>query len=156
MRHDRGLQEVGRTRRAAEDIPPDLLALTEQVIGAAVCVHRSLGPGFLESVYANALGVELGFLGIVFRREVQLPVFYRDIEVGSGRCDFLVADRLVLELKATESLSHVHRAQLISYLKATQLPIGLILNFNVLKLTDGIRRCVNLPSAALRDLPPSC
>ncbi|KYF56168.1 GxxExxY protein [Sorangium cellulosum] len=120
-----------------------LRGLTRQVIGAAIEVHRVLGPGFLESVYEEALGVELSLRQIPFRRQVVVGVDYKGRVVGEGRVDMLVADRLFVELKAIERLGAIHVAQLLSYLKALRLRHGLLITFNVPALRLGIKRVVN-------------
>ncbi|WP_437774925.1 GxxExxY protein [Sorangium sp. So ce1097] len=125
------------------DLDAELRGLTRQVIGAAIEVHRVLGPGFLESVYEEALGVELSLQRIPFRRQVVIGVDYKGRVVGEGRVDMLVADRLLVELKAVEHLAPIHVAQLLSYLKATKLRHGLLVTFNVPALRLGIKRVVN-------------
>jgi len=112
------------------------------VLGAAVEVHRRLGPGFLEGVYEEALCVELRSRRIPFVRQAVITVDYKGHRVGDARLDLLVADRLVVELKAVESLAQIHVAQLLSYLRATRLPLGLLINFNVAVLLRGVRRVV--------------
>lgn len=112
------------------------------VIGAAIEVHRTLGPGFLESVYEEALAVEFALRGIEFRRQHAFALDYKGHPVGEGRLDFLVADRLVVELKAVDQIAGIHRAQLLSYLKALRLPLGLLLNLKAETLRDGIVRIV--------------
>src|SRR5207248_9686734 len=104
--------------------------LTEQIIAAAIRVHRALGPGFLESVYEQALAVEFALGGIAFVRQHPVPLFYRDHQIGEHRLDFLVDNKIVVELKAVESLENVHFAIVRSYLKATDLADALILNFS--------------------------
>jgi GxxExxY protein len=137
-------------RQDAEDAKwkePDaeLDALARSVVQAAIEVHRILGPGFLESVYEEALALELALTGVQFERQVPISLDYKGSQVGHARLDFLVGKRLVVELKAAESLLPVHAAQVLSYLKATRQPLGLLLNFNVLFLQQGIRRLVNSP-----------
>lgn len=112
------------------------------VIGAAIEVHRVLGPGYLESLYEESLCVELGIRDIVFRRQGDVGVQYKGRLVGSGTTDILVQDMLVVELKAVETLAPIHMAQLLSYLKATKYLIGLLINFNVVVLREGIKRVV--------------
>ena len=116
--------------------------LAYSVIGAALEVHRTLGPGFLESVYEHALAVEFRLRDIPFRRQVPVHVEYKGENVGEGRIDFLVDERLVVELKAADALHPIHSAQVISYLKATRQQLGLLINFNVALLRDGIRRII--------------
>ena len=112
------------------------------VIGAAIEVHRVLGPGYLESVYEEALAVELKLRNIPFERQKSMAVDYKGHPVGEGRMDILVGGCLIVELKAADALAPIHTAQVISYLKAARLPLGLIINFNVPLLKDGIRRIV--------------
>ncbi|MEP6984616.1 MAG: GxxExxY protein [Chloroflexota bacterium] len=116
--------------------------LAHAVIGAAIDVHREIGPGFLESVYQNALCYELGFRHIAYEAQVPAPVTYKGYAVGEGRIDILVEKRLIVELKAVEAYEAIHQAQVISYLKAMHLPLGLLINFNLPILKDGIRRVV--------------
>ena len=118
--------------------------LTEKIIGAAIAVHKALGPGLLESAYEECLAHELSFSGIFFERQVPLPIIYRSIQLDCGyRLDFLVERTIVLELKALESLQPIHEAQLLTYLKLGGWPIGLLINFNVPVLKKGIKRMVH-------------
>lgn len=112
------------------------------VIGVAIEVHRTLGPGFLESVYEEALAVELDLRGIEFRRPVSVAVNYKGRAVGEARFDFLVEDGLIVELKAVDELAPIHQAQVISYLKASGRRLALLINFNVPVLRGGIKRIV--------------
>jgi GxxExxY protein len=121
-------------------------ALARVVVDAALEVHRVLGPGFLESVYEQALAVELGIRGVAFARQVPVGLHYKGESIGEGRLDLLVGGRLVVELKAVEQLSPIHFAQVISYLKATGHPLGLLITFNVPQLRRGIRRVVLSPN----------
>ena len=116
--------------------------LTKKVIGAAIEVHRHLGPGYLESVYEEALAIEFALRDIPFERQKPVPVNYKSHTVGQARVDILVGDSVVLELKALEILLPIHTAQVISYLKATRCAVGLLINFDVPALRDGIRRVV--------------
>ncbi|MEM6551790.1 MAG: GxxExxY protein [Planctomycetota bacterium] len=122
------------------EVDPSLNQLTEAVIGAAIAAHRSLGAGFLESTYQKALGIELKHLGIAFMPEASVRLSYRGESVGEGRLDLLVEERLIVELKAVDQLAPIYKAQVISYLKATQLELGLLINFNVEVLKQGIQR----------------
>ena len=112
------------------------------VIGAAIEAHRHLGPGFLESVYEEALCLELADRKIPFERQKEISVIYKERAIGRQRIDLLVGEALVVELNAVEALADIHEAQLISYLKATGLPLGLLINFNVPILKSGIQRVV--------------
>jgi GxxExxY protein len=118
--------------------------LTERIIGAAIEVHKALGPGLLESAYEECLALELSLANISFERQVPLPVAYKSLQLECGyRLDFLVEKTVVLELKAVECLQPIHEAQLLTYLKLGGWPIGLILNFNVPVLKKGVKRMVN-------------
>lgn len=116
--------------------------LTGRVIGAAISVHRALGPGFLESIYEEAMALELTALSIPFARQVPVTVLYRDQPVGEHRLDLLVNAELVVELKAVDALAAIHTAQVLSYLKATGLHRGLVVNFRVSLLRQGLKRVV--------------
>jgi GxxExxY protein len=117
--------------------------LTEEIIGAAIEVHRALGPGLLESAYFACMCHELKLRGIAFEHERPLPVHYKGIDLECGyKIDILVEGVVVIELKAVEKIHPVHEAQLITYLRLGGWTVGLILNFNVSVLKDGIRRRV--------------
>jgi GxxExxY protein len=117
--------------------------ITDDVIGAAVDVHRELGPGLLESVYETCLCHELGLRGLAFRQQVHVPVKYKGMDLDAGcRIDILVEDEVVVEVKAVEKLLGVHEAQLLTYLRLAGKRVGLLLNFNVPRLKDGIVRRV--------------
>lgn len=122
--------------------PREYDAAANAVIGAAIEVHRHLGPGFLESVYEEALSIELGLRGIRFQRQKPLSVSYKGKSVGDSRVDLWIDDRLIVELKALDRILPIHHAQLISYLKTSSLPLGLIINFNEKLPKNGIRRIV--------------
>ena len=115
------------------------------VVDVAIEVHRHLGPAFLENVYENALCHELGARRVPFERQVVVPVLYKGQEVGEGRIDVLVGSLVVFELKALPALDRIHTAQLLSYLKATGLRLGLLLNFGQPRMHSGIRRLVHTP-----------
>lgn len=116
-------------------------ALTSQIIGAALEVHRELGPGLLESAYHACLAWELEQRGLVVRRQVDLPVRYKGVMLDVGyRMDLVVADAVVVELKAVRSLEPIHTAQVLSYLRLSGLRVGLLLNFHCVTLREGIRR----------------
>ena len=116
--------------------------LARVVIDAAIEVHRELGPGFVESVYEEALAVELRLRDVEFERQKPMAVFYKGNPVGEGRVDLLVGGALIVELKAVEKLLPVHKAQVISYLKARGATLALLINFNERLLKDGIQRVV--------------
>jgi GxxExxY protein len=123
--------------------PEETNRVTEAVIGAAIEVHKTLGPGFMESIYEEALCVELALRGVRFTRQAPVAVDYKGRRIGENRLDLLVEDSVVVELKAVDGLAPVHTAQVISYLKASGCRIGLLVNFNVKRLTDGVRRIVH-------------
>ncbi|HVK10229.1 MAG TPA: GxxExxY protein [Gemmataceae bacterium] len=117
--------------------------LTEAVIGAAIDVHRELGPGLLEDMYQQAMGIELGLRGIAFTVQEALQVSYKGIYLGKGKfMDIVVQDNLVLELKAVDTFVSVHQAQFLTYMKLRGTRKGLLINFNVPLLKDGIKRMV--------------
>jgi len=117
--------------------------LTAKIIGAAIEVHKALGPGLLESAYQTCLTHELVLRNIPFEKEKALPVVYKGERVECGyRLDFLVDEKVVVELKSVNEVHPVHKAQLLTYLKLTGCRVGLLINFNVPKLVDGVVRCV--------------
>ncbi|MBI4582482.1 MAG: GxxExxY protein [Planctomycetes bacterium] len=126
----------------ARELEKYLDDLSFKVIGSAIEVHRYLGPGYLESVYEEALAVELHHSGIPYERQKSITLIYKNHEIGKFFLDFLVAKCLILELKAVEEFADIHKAQIISYLKSTNLQLGLLINFNVPVLKDGIQRIV--------------
>lgn len=119
--------------------------LTEKIIGAAITVHKELGPGLFESVYQNCLLVELELLGLRVEKEVKLPVMYRGRQVSDDgfRLDLLVEDQVIVELKSIEKIQPVHAKQLLTYLRLAKKPLVLLINFNVSVLKDGITRIAN-------------
>jgi GxxExxY protein len=116
--------------------------LTEEIISAAIEVHRQLGPAYRESVYQIALAHEFDLRQIPFEREKTISVDYKGIIAGTHKLDFLVKDKVVVELKVVEAIADVHVSQLISYLAASKKKVGLILNFAAERLVDGIKRIV--------------
>jgi GxxExxY protein len=121
--------------------PPQNDLLTEKIIGFAIEVHRHLGPGLLESAYEECLCYELTQSGLVFRRQVPLPVVYKGVHLDCGyRLDLVVEKQVILELKTVERLMPIHDAQLLTYMKLSGIPTGLLLNFNIPILKDGLRR----------------
>ena len=118
--------------------------LTQKIIGAAIEVHKQLGPGLLESTYQACLRYELSQMGYTVQEELALPVIYKGIKVDIGyRIDLLIENEIIIELKSVDVLTDVHKAQTLTYLKLSDKKLGLLINFNVLKLTDGIKRIVN-------------
>jgi GxxExxY protein len=115
--------------------------LTQRAIGFAIEVHRQLGPGLLESAYEECLCFELKQEGLVFRRQVALPVIYKSVRLDCGyRLDIVIEDRVILELKTVERLLPIHEAQMLTYMKLSGIRTGLLLNFNCAVLKDGMRR----------------
>lgn len=118
--------------------------LTEQLIGAGIDIHRELGPGLLESAYEECLCYELQQLGLRFVRQQPLPVVYKNVRLDCGyRMDLVVENSVILELKTVERLLPIHEAQLMTYLRLTGHPVGLLLNFTVPLFTSGVKRIVN-------------
>jgi GxxExxY protein len=131
------IKEAIATERQENDI-------TGKIIGAAIEVHKHLGPGLLESAYEECLCCELHLRGIEFKRQVPLPLNYKGLKLDCGyRMDLLVEDKIVVELKTVEAIAPIHEAQMLTYLKLRDIRIGLIINFNVRLLVEGIRRLVN-------------
>jgi GxxExxY protein len=117
--------------------------LSRKVIGCAIEVHRNLGPGLLESTYRQCLACEPSHAGIPFQMEVPLPVRYKEILLDCGyRIDLLVSGDVILEIKCAETLLPIHQAQILTYTRLSKIPAGLIINFNVTKLQNGIKRFV--------------
>jgi GxxExxY protein len=121
----------------------ELNELTKQIIGAAIEVHRHLGPGLLESAYGTCLVYELGQLGLSVERQKSLPLIYKEIRLDQGyRIDLLVEQKVVVEIKVVDKITPVHEAQVLSYLRFSGCKVGLLLNFNVKLLKNGIRRFI--------------
>ena len=117
--------------------------LSRKVIGCAIEVHRSLGPDLLESTYRQCLACELSYVGILFQMEVPLPVRYKDILPDCGyRIDLLVRGDLIVETKCVDTLLPIHQTQILTYMRLSKISVGLIINFNVTKLQNGIKRFV--------------
>ncbi|AFZ60191.1 GxxExxY protein [Anabaena cylindrica FACHB-243] len=131
-------REEGRMRELGDDVE----GLAYGVIGAAIEVHRVLGAGFLERVYQEALFCEFRLRGIPCKPKYLVSINYKGHPIGEGELDFLVGDILVVELKAVEKLAPIHEAQVISYLKTTNNRLGLLINFNVPILKEGIKRVI--------------
>ena len=122
----------------------DINELSSKIIGAAIEVHKALGPGLLESAYEECLCHEMGFRGLSFERQKPLPVRYKGKLLDCGyRLDVVVDSAIILELKSCEKIEAIHKAQLLTYLKLSGLNLGLLLNFNVTLMRDGIVRIVN-------------
>ena len=125
--------------------------ITDHIIGASIEVHRTLGPGLLESAYEACLAFELVDRGLNVEQQKPLPVIYRDVKLDCGyRLDILVEEMVIVEVKAVNRLEPIHEAQLLSYLKLSGSKVGLLINFNVRVLRDGIQRMVvNFPDSSL-------
>lgn len=122
----------------------DVNKLSNRIIGSAIEVHKALGPGLLESAYEQCLCYELNLRNMSFERQKELPVVYKGIKLDCGyRLDIVVGNEIILELKSCEKIEPIHKAQLLTYLKLSKLSLGLILNFNMPTMRDGIVRIVN-------------
>ena len=122
----------------------DLNQLSGQIIGGAIAVHRAIGPGLLESAYEACLAYELTQAGLHVEKQKPLPITYREITLDVGyRMDMVINQRIIVELKAVDALAPIHEAQLLSYLKLSGYKLGLLINFNVKRLRDGIKRLAN-------------
>jgi GxxExxY protein len=118
--------------------------LTELIIGCAIKVHKALGPGLLESAYQECLYFELSKEGLVVEKEKSLPIVYEEVKLDCGyRIDLLVENQIVIEIKSVDELADIHLAQTLTYLKLSKHRLGLLINFNVVLLKDGIKRVVN-------------
>lgn len=125
------------------NIPEELNELSSKIIGLAIKVHRALGPGLLESSYQECLCYELAIAGYLVEKEKALPLIYEQVKLDIGyRIDILVDNQIIIEVKAIESITDVHIAQLLTYLKLSNNRVGLLINFNVKLLKDGIKRLV--------------
>jgi GxxExxY protein len=138
----KGTKEVVVLTKVESNLPPETEELISQIIGAAIRVHSELGPGFLESIYASALAIEFGLMGIPFERELGITVHYRGHAIAGHRLDFVVGETIVLEIKAAPRIDPIFHAKLLSYLRATKLRAGLLINFNLPLVKDGIKRIV--------------
>lgn len=118
--------------------------ISSQIIGAAIEVHKHLGPGLLESSYEACLLFELRQMGLNVKSQVALPISYKGLRLEAGyRIDILVEEKVIIEIKAVDELADIHTAQILTYLKLTNLKLGLIINFNSVKLVNGLKRVVN-------------
>ena len=128
-------------------ITADLESLSYKIIGLAIEVHRQLGPGLLESAYQQCLYYEIKKAGLKVEKEITLPIIYKDITLDQGyRIDLLIEDKLVIELKTVESFTSVHFAQILTYLKLGNYPLGLLINYNSKILRNNIKRFINSTS----------
>lgn len=128
--------------RVPSPLPDHLEALVHDTIGSCISVHRALGPGLLETIYSRAICLELTAAGIAFEREKTYPVMYRGELLCEQRLDFVVGGELVLEIKSVEHLVPLHHSQLLNYMRVAHLRVGLLMNFNVVVLRDGLKRKV--------------
>jgi len=137
---------VGRffnTTKVTKNTKMEFDELSQNVIGCAIEVHRNLGPGLLESTYRQCLACELSHVRIPFQMELPLPVRYKDLLLDCGyRIDLLVRSDLIVEIKSVETLLPIHQAQILTYLRLSKVSLGLLINFNVTKLQNGIKRFV--------------
>lgn len=118
--------------------------ISSKIIGAAIEVHKQLGPGLLESTYETCLAYELNLLGLEVKRQLALPVVYKEVKLDAGyRIDLLVENRVIVEIKSVEAFAEIHTAQLLTYLKLKDLKLGLLINFNEVLLKNGIKRMLN-------------
>jgi GxxExxY protein len=118
--------------------------ITEEIIGCAIKVHQALGPGLLESAYEECLYYELVKMGFFTEKQKALPLIYEEIKLECGyRIDLVVEKKVIVEVKSVEALNDIHLAQLLTYLKLANIKLGLLINFNVLKVKNGLRRVVN-------------
>ena len=118
--------------------------LSNKIIGIAIELHKKLGPGLLESAYENALAYDLKEIGLDIKQQVSMPFIYKEIKLDIGyRIDLLIEKKVIVEIKSVESLAPVHYAQLLTYLKLSNIKLGLLINFNTKLLKDGIHRIVN-------------
>jgi GxxExxY protein len=117
--------------------------ITEKIIGCAIEVHKNLGPGLLESAYEECLYYELNNLGLGVKRQLAMPLVYKDVKLDAGyRIDLMVENKVIVEIKSVEAIAEIHKAQLMTYMKLANIKIGLLINFNVSRLKDGIIRWI--------------
>ena len=118
--------------------------ISSKIIGAAIEVHKQLGPGLLESTYETCLTYELKQMGLDVKQQQALPVVYKEVKLDAGyRIDLLVENKVIIEIKSVEALADIHTAQLLTYLKLKDLKLGLLINFNSVRVVDGLKRIVN-------------
>jgi GxxExxY protein len=129
--------------------------ITQQIIGAAIEVHRELGPGIMEKAYEEAICHEMHLRGLTFRRQQPVPIAYKGVKLSADlRLDLLVQDRIILDLKAKSEVIPLDKTKLLTYLRLSKLPVGLIINFHVERLIDGVVRVVNRFVDAPDEEPP--
>ncbi len=128
--------------RVVTPLPEEVETLIHATIGCCIAVHRALGPGLLETIYSRAIALELGAAGIAFERERRYAVTYRGELLHEQRLDFVVGGAIVLEIKAVEQLVPIHDVQLVNYMRIAGVRAGLLMNFNVIVLKDGLKRKV--------------
>ena len=118
--------------------------ISSKIIGAAIEVHKQLGPGLLESTYETCLAYELKQMGLDVKQQIALPVVYKEVKLDAGyRIDLLIENKVIVEIKSVEALADIHTAQLLTYLKLKDLKLGLLINFNSVRVVDGLKRIVN-------------
>lgn len=118
--------------------------ISSKIIGAAIEVHKQLGPGLLESTYETCLAYELKQMGLDVKQQQALPVLYKEVKLDAGyRIDLLIENKVIIEIKSVEALADIHTAQLLTYLKLKDLKLGLLINFNSVRVIDGLKRIVN-------------
>ena len=118
--------------------------ISSKIIGAAIEVHKQLGPGLLESTYETCLAYELKQMGLDVKQQQALPVVYKEVKLDAGyRIDLLVENKVIIEIKSVEALADIHTAQLLTYLKLKDLKLGLLINFNSVRVIDGLKRILN-------------
>ena len=118
--------------------------ISSKIIGASIEVHKQLGPGLLESTYEICLGHELKLMGLEVKQQVPLPVIYKDVKLNAGyRIDMIVENKVIIEIKSVDALAPIHTAQILTYLKLKDLILGLLINFNEIKVIDGLKRIIN-------------
>lgn len=138
------------------ELPEHLNAITGEIIGSAIEVHRHLGPGLFESTYVPCMQQELKARGLTYRTQCPVPLVYKGLRLeASYRIDLIVERDVIVDLKAIEQLLPVHESQLLTYLRLTGCPVGLLINFNVSKLIDGVKRRVNTRSPGSASRPHS-
>ena len=130
------------TTETRKTLSMKLNKITEKIIGCAIEVHKRLGPGLLESIYEKALCIELRLAGLKFKQQKSLPVLYKNESIGKFKIDILVENKIVLELKSVERHDPLFEAQILSYMKLGNYPLGLLINFNSKLLKDGIKRFI--------------